>query len=132
MQDSTAIPHTLPEHLVDEIERRLLDAEKQTHPLEIEPYRGQIFELFVMAEAAGLVDEGAEPDLTADGICQVLSLRWGLSDAAQSSVEQQTALSRDHLDKMRLLWSFMRLWMEWTYAWQRWPEFHQDRKPAKG
>ena len=27
----------------------------------------------------------------------------------------------------------MRLWMEWTYAWQRWPEFHQQgRAPAPG
>ena len=30
-----------------------------------------------------------------------------------------------HLQKMRSLWSIMRMWMEWTYAWQRWPEFHR-------
>ena len=30
---------------------------------------------------------------------------------------------------MRLLWSVMRMWMEWTYAWQRWAEFHQEPKP---
>jgi len=25
---------------------------------------------------------------------------------------------------MRMLWSFLRMWMEWAYAWERWSEFH--------
>ena len=31
----------------------------------------------------------------------------------------------DQLAKMRLLWSVMRMWMEWDYAWERWAEFHK-------
>ena len=35
-----------------------------------------------------------------------------------------TALPPAQLSKLRVLWAFMRMWMEWTYAWQRWNEFH--------
>ena len=27
----------------------------------------------------------------------------------------------------RLLWSVMRMWMEWDYAWERWEEFHRSQ-----
>ena len=70
--------------------------------------------------------EVSEPDLTADGLCRSLAQRWGLAEATRDSFEQQAKLPSQHLAKMRLLWSLMRMWMEWTYAWQRWPEFHRD------
>jgi hypothetical protein len=49
-----------------------------------------------------------------------------LADAAQNSHGQQEKMAPKHVGKMRLLWSLMRMWMEWTYAWERWPEFHQN------
>jgi hypothetical protein len=112
--------------IVDQIEELIRDSEQQNRPLEVDPLRGRLFELFVTAEAAGLVDEDAEADLTADGICQTLSQRWGLKDAARSSLQSAGSLSPDHLQQMRSLWSVMRMWMEWTYAWQRWHEFHTE------
>jgi hypothetical protein len=39
---------------------------------------------------------------------------------------QQTRMPADQLAKMRLLWSVMRMWMEWDYAWERWDEFHKS------
>jgi hypothetical protein len=99
--------------------------------LEIEPFRGQLFELFVTAFQSGYTSEDADPDLTADGVCRELSLRWGLTMAARDAVAQQTKLPPDQLAKMRLLWSLLRMWMEWTYAWSRWPEFHRrDSLPS--
>lgn len=67
--------------------------------------------------------------MTADGLCRELSKRWGLSDAAKESVAAQAKLPPEHLNKMRLLWSVMRLWMEWDYAWSRWAEFNNDIAP---
>ena len=49
--------------IVDRIESLLLDAEATTRPLELDPYRGKLFELFVTAHAAGLLVEGGEADL---------------------------------------------------------------------
>jgi hypothetical protein len=43
---------------------------------------------------------------------------------AQESVARQARLPPEQLAQMRALWSFLRMWMEWTYAWQRWREFH--------
>ena len=122
--------------LADEIVRRveaLIDeAERKTRPLEVDPYHGQLFELFVMAEGAGLIDENAQTDLTADGLCQILAGRWGLGDATRSSVQQNARLSPEHMARMRMLWSVMRMWIEWTYAWQRWSEFHGGRGETSG
>jgi hypothetical protein len=106
---------------VDEIIGR---AESETKPLEVDPYRGQLFELFVTAEAAGYVGEAGDFDLSADGLCHQLSERWGLKQAAEQSFSQQSNLPPSHLQKMRSLWSIMRMWMEWSYAWSRWEEFH--------
>lgn len=108
---------------VDEIIRR---AESETKPLEVDPYRGELFELFVTAEGAGYVDEQGDFDLSADGLCHQLSERWGLKQAAEQSFTQQSNLPTSHLQKMRSLWSVMRMWMEWTYAWSRWDEFHKQ------
>lgn len=104
------------------------DAERQVKPLEIDPFRGELFKLFVTAHGAGYTAEGAEPDLTADGVCRELALRWGLTMAARDAVAQQSRLPPDQLAKMRLLWSLLRMWMEWTYAWDRWDEFHEGHE----
>ena len=124
MQDQTSVGQSLANDLLNRIESLLLEAKQATKPLELDPYRGQLFELFVMAEAAGFVQDDSQPDLTAEGICHILGERWGLADATRSSLEQQSKLSPEHLGKRRLLWSLMRMWMEWAYAWQRWQEFH--------
>lgn len=122
---------TLAERILDQIESVILDAEKSTKPLELDPYRSQLFELFVTANGAGYTAEDAETDLTADGICRQLGARWGLASAARESLSQQTRMAADQLSKMRLLWSVMRMWMEWTYAWDRWPEFHKPATPGE-
>jgi len=89
--------------------------------------RGQLFELFVTAEGAGYVDGEGDFDLSADGLCHELSERWGLKQAAEQSFTQQSNLPPTQLKKMRSLWSLMRMWMEWTYAWSRWAEFHAEQ-----
>ena len=111
-------------NLVDRIEHILADAESQQKPLEISPYREQLFELFVTAHGAGFLEENAEEDLTSDALCHELAGRWGLDQAARHSFQEREKLHPEHLARMRILWSLMRMWMEWTYAWNRWPEFH--------
>lgn len=101
----------------------LQEAEDKNQPLEIEPARGQLFALFVTAHGAGYLDEGAEVDMTADALCREFAERWGLDAAARQSFQQQEKLDPSQVAKLRLIWSLMRMWMEWTYAWQRWPEF---------
>lgn len=129
---------TLDRQTLEDLQVRILDAvdlvvkeaEQTSQPLEIDPARGRLFELFAAAEAAGCLVEGAEVDLSAEELCRLLGQRWGLQDAARQSVEQQAQLPASHLDQMRSLWSVMRMWMEWTYAWQRWDEFHRaPRQP---
>lgn len=117
---------TLATRILDRVEELILLAEKETKPLELDPLRGELFELFVTANGAGYTAEGSDPDLTADSLCRLLSERWGLADAAKSAIGSSGRLPADQLSKMRLLWSVMRMWMEWTYAWDRWPEFHKD------
>lgn len=99
-------------------------AAAEQQPLEVDPHRGHLFEYFVTAEAGGFLAEDAEFDLTADGLCHHLGERWGVADATRESVARQEKMDPAALAKMRLLWSVMRMWMEWTYAWQRWEEFH--------
>ncbi|REJ88618.1 MAG: hypothetical protein DWQ34_02635 [Planctomycetota bacterium] len=120
----------LARNLLDSLDALIAHARDEDKPLEVDPFRGELFELFVTAEAAGLVQEEADPDLTADGLCRSLAERWGLRAAAQESVESEAKFSSEHVDEMRLLWSVMRMWMEWTYAWQRWPEFHRTEKTS--
>ncbi|MDB5343055.1 MAG: hypothetical protein JWP89_1432 [Schlesneria sp.] len=116
---------TLADRILDRIEALIFEAERTTKPLEVDPYRGQLFELFVTANGAGYTADGADPDLSADGLCRLLGSRWGLANAARESMAQQTRMPADQLAKMRLLWSVMRMWMEWDYAWERWAEFHK-------
>ena len=114
----------LADSILDRLEELILDAERKTKPLELDPYRSQLFELFVMANGAGYTKAGSEPDLSADGLCRLLGSRWELASAAKEAITQQSRIPQEQLAKMRLLWSVMRMWMEWDYAWERWPEFH--------
>jgi hypothetical protein len=117
----------LADDLLDRIHDLLQDAESTKKPLEVDPFRARLFELFVLADAAGLTGEDADPDLSADGLCRELAGRWGLREATVDAFQGQRQMDPDQLQKMRSLWSLMRMWMEWTYAWQRWPEFHRGR-----
>ena len=114
--------------ILDRIEELILVAERETKPLELDPLRSELFELFVTANGAGYTNEDSDPDLSADGLCRILGSRWGLASAAKSAIESTGRMSADQLSKMRLLWSVMRMWMEWSYAWDRWHEFHQDEE----
>ncbi len=126
MSNQTSTRQLLANGIVDRVEAVVTGAQEADKPIEIDPYRGQLFELFVTAEGAGYLDEDGDPDadLTSDGLCRALAQRWGLADATRASLEQQTRLPPQELARMRLLWSVMRMWMEWSYAWQRWSEFH--------
>ena len=121
--------------ILNGLEMLLMEARETTRPLEIDPYRTRLFELFVTADGSQLVRDDRESglsedaddltDLSADGICRSLARRWGLDMAARESTASQSKLEPDQLEQMRLLWSVMRMWMEWSYAWRRWDEFHQ-------
>lgn len=123
---------TLDHNTLEDLQARILDAidlivrqaEQDSKPLELDPARSRLFEIFASAEASGCLESGAEIDLSAEALCRMLGQRWGLQDAARNSVEQQSQLPASHLSRMRSLWSVMRMWMEWTYAWQRWDDFH--------
>ena len=110
--------------IIDEVDRLVKQAEESGEPLEVDPARTRLFELFVTAHGAGYLDEESQPDLTADGLCAALSERWGLRNAARESTANQSRMPPEQLVKMRHLWSVMRMWMEGTYAWSRWDEFH--------
>lgn len=122
--DQTA--RSLQDEILFQIDRLITEAEENTRPLEIDPARGKLFELFVTAHGAGFLSEDAKIDLTADALCKKLAGLWGLDQAAQASVARQEKIDEKNLSKMRLLWSVMRMWMEWTYAWDRWEEFHAE------
>lgn len=131
MPSQTSADRSLAHNLIDRLEQLILEAERSNKPLEVDPLRDRLFELFVTAEAAGRMPEDTEEDLTADGICRSLAHRWGLAEATRESFEHQTQLPPEHLSRMRLLWSLMRMWMEWDYAWKRWPEFHHHAPPGR-
>ncbi len=126
MSQTTSTSPELAVRVLDEVDAIISQAEQATKPLEVDPYRGRLFELFVIADGAGYTNDDSDPDLSADGLCQQLASRWGLRDAARQSTSRQTQLPPEQLQKMRSLWSVMRMWMEWTYAWNRWNEFHRD------
>lgn len=144
MADETAdtigeIRRTVARDILRGIDKLLLEAEAVTRPLEVDPYRARLFEFFVTADGAGLItddatvgvnhgldDDADEQDLSADGLCRSLAQRWGLDMAARESAATQTRLPKEQLERMRLLWSLMRMWMEWSYAWRRWEEFHRQ------
>jgi hypothetical protein len=132
----TAPPQTVSQ-ILSTVETMIAEAQDATRPLELEPYRSQLFAAFASAEAAGLIPRESEtaayddleeydPELrlNADTLCRLLARRWGLDMAAREAQAMQTRLPADQLERMRLLWSVMRMWMEWSYAWQRWAEYH--------
>lgn len=132
---SDEVRRTVAQQILSGIETLIDEAQTALKPLEVDPWRSRLFEFFVTADGANLVgDERAssvnddtvedETDLSADGLCRSLARRWGLDMAARDSAAQQTKLPADQLERMRLLWSLMRMWMEWNYAWCRWEEFH--------
>ena len=123
---------TLAARILTSVSDLVLEAEKATKPLEVDPYRSRLFELFVTAHGAGYVSDNSNPDLTSDGLCRELAAQWGLAEEARTSTENQTKLTPEGLSRMRLLWSVMRMWMEWDYAWDRWSEFHQHETPQDG
>ena len=124
--DTTTAPR-LAMTILDGVTELCEQAEKSQQPLEVDPLRGHLFEYFVTAEAGGYLSESADFDLTADNLCRILGERWGVTEAARESTAKQEKMNEQSLAKMRLLWSLMRMWMEWTYAWSRWDEFHSAR-----
>jgi hypothetical protein len=124
MTDDTPRSPVLAHDILNRVENVIRAAEQAVRPVEVDPYRGQLFELFVMADAAGYTQPESPVDLSSDGVCHALAERWGLADAARDSFTSQTKLPPDQLARMRSLWSVMRMWMEWEYAWSRWAEFH--------
>lgn len=136
---SDDVRRTVANTIVNGIEQLANDAQAETSPVEIDPFRSRLFEFFVTADGAGLIgderssslnsadDAADETDLSADGLCRSLARRWGLDMAARDSAAQQTKLPPEQLERMRLLWSVMRMWMEWNYAWCRWEEFHSAK-----
>jgi hypothetical protein len=124
--DTPVSQASLIEHIASQLQEVVDEAEANTKPLEMEPYRGRLFELFVLADGAGLTDEELEPNLTSDAVARILAERWGLRQEVSSSAEAAKAISNDGVAKMRLLWSLLRMWMEWCYAWDCWAKFHDE------
>lgn len=112
--------------IVDKIQVAVEDTLESGKPIELDPARGKLFELFAGAFAAGLTVENGP--LGADELTRELGKRWGLDQSAQQSVASQQKLNDQDLAKMRALWSTLRLWMEWDYAWTRWAEFNGSVK----
>ena len=126
--------------ILSSVEELINEAQAMTKPLEVDPQRSKLFALFAAADEAGLIvddsnvgafdgfdEDSDEIDLSADRLCRLLARRWGLDMAAREAQALQTRLPADQLEKMRLLWSVMRMWMEWSYAWRRWSEFHRTQ-----
>ena len=128
---------TVARGIVRGIDELIQDARGAVKPLEVDPFRARLFEMFVTADGAGLIPDDStqssshgfegepnECDLSADGLCRLLAGKWGLDMVARESAVAQTRLPKEQLEQMRLLWSVMRMWMEWSYAWRRWSDFH--------
>jgi hypothetical protein len=126
--DTPVSQASLIEHVAAQLQLVVDEAEANTRPLEMEPYRGRLFELFVLANGAGLTDDAVEPNLSSDAVARLLTERWGLQEV-NSTAAAARAMSNDGVAKMRLLWSLLRMWMEWCYAWDRWAEFHDEASP---
>ena len=112
--------------IVSGVAELLATAEREGGPLELDPYRSKLFDLFVMSDATGFLEDGAEFDLTCDGVARELAVRWDLARRLASEGGQAKPPDPEQLKRLKLLRSFIGLWHEWTYAWQRWPEFHQS------
>src|SRR5438067_1876289 len=78
--------------LVDRVAEVLQTASTNGQPIELDPHRAALFELFVMAEATGFLEEGSEPDLSCDGIARELAARWDLAQNMPGGLAQPSAL----------------------------------------
>ena len=144
VQVSREVQRSVAREILNGIETLIGEAQSETKPLEVDPYRSRLFEMYVTADGAGLVgderkssltdesDPDDETDMSADGLCRSLARRWGLDMAARDSAASQTKMPPEHVEKMRSLWSVMRMWMEWNYAWCRWEEFHSAENAVVG
>lgn len=110
--------------IVDRIEDVLLQAEELTQTAEIDPHRKRLFELFAQADAMGGLTEDADPDLSGEAIARQLADRWQMARELGAGVMQPSRLAPQQLARLKSLWSFLRMWTEWSYAWNRWDEFH--------
>lgn len=136
------VSHSVAADIVKSIDTLIQEAIESTRPMEVDPFRSRLFELFVTADGAGLVRDDRETpvaeeqdlpeilDLSADSLLRNLASRWGLDSDLRESAVSKKRLGPDQLERMRVLWSVTRMWMEWTYAWKRWTEFHQPAPPA--
>lgn len=114
--------------LINRVETIIAEADKKIQAIETEPHRSNLFEVFAMADGAGLLTED-EPNLDADKLVAVLAERWGLKQQAQAVMTNRAAeLGKENLNRMRLLLSTIRMWQEWSYAWSRWTEFHEAKR----
>jgi hypothetical protein len=133
---SEEVQRSVAMEILNGIEALIDEAKSETKPLEVDPFRSRLFEMFVTADGANMVGDERksslnddshsddETDMSADGLCRSLARRWGLDMAARDSAASQTKMPPEHVEKMRALWTVMRMWMEWNYAWCRWEEFH--------
>ncbi|WP_437186361.1 hypothetical protein SH668x_003510 [Planctomicrobium sp. SH668] len=112
--------------ILEQVDAILKNCEEAKRPIEMDPARSELFDLFATVEAAGGLVEDSPIDLSADGLCQALAQKWGLKAATETSVRENSQLNTEQLSQMRILWSLLRLWMEWTYAWNRWSDFHNN------
>jgi hypothetical protein len=126
LMDGNSPASRLAGDLIDQIETLILDAEESGKPLEVDPQRAQLFDLFAQADAAGFLAEGASPDLSSDAVAKELASRWNLRNLG-AAISQPTALPAAQFARLRVLWSFLRMWMEWSYAWERWAEFKRPQ-----
>ena len=112
--------------IVEQLAKVIESAIETKQPLELDPHRGQLFELFVAAEAAGLVEDTHPRPLASGELHRRLGNRWGLGELLEQAEGDQSSLPPGDRDRLLRLWSLTRMWMEWTYAWRRWAEFHLD------
>lgn len=112
-------------HLVDRAETVIKAAEAANYPLEMDPFRAQLFDIFALAEASGLLIE-MEPHLQADALAEKLSERWNLKAIGEAGLKLSATSNDPVMRRVQLLWSACRLWMAWTYAWERWDFYHSD------
>jgi len=119
----------LAQGLIDRLEELIVASERNGRPLEVDPQRQQLFELFEQADAGGFLADETDFDLSADAIAKVLAGRWNLRNLG-AAISQPNALPPAQLARLRVLWSFMRMWMEWDYAWRRYRERQAEELPA--
>ncbi|MFM8287385.1 MAG: hypothetical protein ACKOGA_11715 [Planctomycetaceae bacterium] len=117
--------------VIDRVEELILDAERSGRPLEVDPQRQTLFELFEQADAGGFLAEESEFDLSADALAKVLAERWKLRNLG-AAIAQPGNLPPAQLARLRVLWSFMRMWMEWDYAWRRYRERQRANQQLAG